>query len=419
MHLSVRDFSCIVSAELALGQMTIVIGPQASGKSVLSRLVYFFNDLFNEQFVAIEDVKSLSQFKETVRANFKRWFPIEAWGNGKFCIEYRAGDFQVRLTRTEYRGALSDNLRVWFSAYFEEVYDQALSQVEALIGKKGAEALEPFELTWRVQEAAEKRLSRDLRTNYIRRQLFIPAGRSFFTSVGKAIAAFEHGNAIDPLVTRFGRFISSVRERYQVYMRRSPSLQLLDSSTMERVFGGKIVIEREREYVRTPDGRKVSFPFLSSGQQELLPLWLALDAWGGRRQSGASQLIYIEEPEAHLFPSAQSVVVEQFARALQRTQGLRLFLTTHSPYVLSKISNLIKADQVARAALGDRAQRVDAIISQHSWLRARNVKAYAIQDGELISIMDEDGLVDASYLDDVSGEIASEYYSLLSIEVEK
>jgi predicted ATPase len=75
---------------------------------------------------------------------------------------------------------------------------------------------------------------------------------------------------------------------------------------MQQFFGGSIKFEREQEYVETADGRKLPFSILSSGQQELLPLWMAIEYFVSDLTE--RNLVFIEEPEAHLFPSAQALL---------------------------------------------------------------------------------------------------------------
>ena len=187
---------------------------------------------------------------------------------------------------------------------------------------------------------------------------------------------------------------------------------------------GKYVSERSKEYFQASDGRRIPLSALSSGQQELMPLMLAI-----QNRVGISprfqQLLYIEEPEAHLFPSAQSSLVEIFGFFLSTTRGrARLLITTHSPYVLAKINNLIKAKEVAdlraQGTVNKRAPSVEKIIPSGAWIDGKTVRAYAIQDGNLVRIQDlSDGMIEGDYLDGVSGEIATEFSKLLALELEK
>ena len=91
-----------------------------------------------------------------------------------------------------------------------------------------------------------------------------------------------------------------------------------------------------------------------SAQQELLPLAIALEVLENASFSFHSISIYIEEPEAHLFPEAQRQTSYKIAKVLNKLvnqQGSRLdvrvFLSTHSPYVMSAFNNLLQAGKIA------------------------------------------------------------------------
>lgn len=421
-HLSVKDFSCIKSAEVDLENLTVLIGPSASGKSVISKLIFFFNDLLANQFSAIEDKKDIEYFKDQVKDRFKEWFPVEAWGAEKFCISFEAGLFHVKLTRIEYKKNLGENMRILFSNYFEDQFSAAVELLKGIESDSDAikvHSIDSFDSLWRVQSVVNEALQKNLKSDFHELQTFIPAGRSFFTSVGKSIAAFEHGRVLDPLILRFGRFYAALKDRINTRRGSVEGVDLKWLAKLSKLMDGKLVSERSKEYLHASDGRKIPISALSSGQQELLPLILAIqnraNATLARR---FQQLIFIEEPEAHLFPTSQSALVEIFGIFLSATKGKsRLFITTHSPYVLAKINNLIKAMQVAGRKGSKKYRIVDGIISDAAWIDGRGVNAYAISDGVVVKIQDpEDFLIEASYLDDVSGQIAKEFSRLLEVE---
>jgi hypothetical protein len=252
--------------------------------------------------------------------------------------------------------------------------------------------------------------------------IFVPAGRSFFTSVGKAVAAFEHGRILDPLTLRFGRLYAQFRENRSLYIERTHSSTRKFMAALNDIFGGELLEERGTEYVVTADGRKIPLSALSSGQQELLPLITVLPFLGFGRHEKQRALIFIEEPEAHLFPRAQSQLVEALAALASASHSaLRMVLTTHSPYVLSKFNNLIRAGQLARR-FRDKDQykakkaALDKLIAPSSQIAEHRLQAYAIVDGTLKKIVGKDGMIDAEYLDEVSGDISHEFSELLKLE---
>ena len=177
------------------------------------------------------------------------------------------------------------------------------------------------------------------------------------------------------------------------------------------LLGGHLSGGRDNEHLAIEDGRKVPLALLSSGQQELLPLLTVLP---GAFLYETRQIVYIEEPEAHLFPQTQSSLVQTLVSlvAASRTRT-NLILTTHSPYVLAKFNNLVKAGNIGRRKL---RARVAEIIPSESWLPKGRLNAFALIDGHLESITESDGLINGDYLDDVSGQIAIEFDRLLDLE---
>ncbi len=416
--LTVTNFSAIRRAEIQLGQLTLVIGPQASGKSVLSKLCYFFNGVYWDFLRAAAAGSSLAVAKDHVRRRFVEWFPVSAWGKSKFEIEFVHGPLRFRLVRSTYLGDVKDEMRISIpkelQAGFLEVSaaSKKLSSPEARPGG-GDDA------TWRLHDRWWELVRGILGESYIERHLFIPAGRSFFTSLGKAVAAFEHAGLLDPSTVAFGRMFARMRDRGFLFppIRRSANAREL-TEPLHEVLGGKIISENDRDFVLAADGRRVPFAALSSGQQEIIPLIVTLESLQAIKSG--TQFVYIEEPEAHLYPAAQSVLVQVLA-AVSNAENLRaqVLLTTHSPYVLAKANNLLKAGRIAIHSSAEKLTRLDSILPQKYRLAPGTVRAYAIRDGVAEDLMDEHGLIVAEYLDEVSSCIASEFADLLELEATK
>ena len=421
IQLKVENFSCIGNATLDLGALNVLIGPQASGKSVISKLLYFFIDLFERQYESISKEKSFEDFSQELKIRFSEWFPISAWGQQKFKIEFGAGEYKLRLIRVTYGDSINDTLRLWTSPLVKSHYRETLEfykSAKIKATRKNAARYASFELAYEVQRDSAKRLHAVLKEDYIEDQTFIPAGRSFFTSLGRAFMAFDQGRVLDPITIRFGRLYSSMQESAFLNDQGSPRSW---ESELAEILGGEVTWEGERASITCPDGRRIPFSSLSSGQQELLPLITVASLVTSYRHRGdhGSSLLYIEEPEAHLFPSAQSRLIQGLAGFASESEAARrLLLTTHSPYVLAKINNLIKAGQLELTLGESRQGALSRIIPKRARIGVGMTQAYAIVDGELRSIIDEEGLIAADYLDDISGQIGSEFSKLLELELE-
>jgi hypothetical protein len=400
--------------------LTVLIGPQASGKSVISKLVYFFNDILTEQFRAIEDNIAFEQFAEGLCETFKKWFPQTAWGSKAFEISYKAGAYFVKVSKSSRGGAGRSEVRMDFSKWFQDEFNltaTAAAEQRKEIETKSARDVRAHSLDfiWRIREVADKRMQAALRNEYIPFQVFIPAGRSYFTSLGKALPAFEYSGLLDPVTVAFGKFFTGLREFRERRLQlggRNPLAQDQQAFS-DAMFGGRIRFDREQGYVDGLDGRKIPLGFLSSGQQELLPLWLTIEYLAGAR---ANCLLFIEEPEAHLLPAAQSQVIELLAAMLALPNAhVRMIITTHSPYVLTQLNILLKAGTLSFHR-PDVADKIAKVVKRRSWLPPGSTAAYAIAGKRVKKIFDESGLVDGHYLDEVSGSLESEFQKLLEIE---
>ena len=421
--LQISNFSCIKSASIETSGLTILIGPQASGKSVISKLIYFFNRQLENFPAAAEEKLSSSDLETRISDEFSKWFPVSAWGDGRFKIMFEAGPFVMSIQRTKRdskraRVLLSSDVRVYYDT-LTIAYEELSTNLSN--GYSFSSTL-PFQIFDRLNRSNSERLDALLTTAYVKNQIFIPAARSWFTSIGKSLTAFERGGILDEVTLNFGRAFANAQE----YIRSTaidPNLTNRADRFKDlanQLFGGQLRFEREGEYVQASDGRKIPFNILSSGQQELLPLWLVLiffsTASQSRRVYRGRNLIYIEEPEAHLFPVAQSLLLE-FLVGLTTDDQLNhdMLITTHSPYILSKINILLKAGAVGELSEA-KANQVSEILPRSSWLSLARTKAYAIIDGKVRDIVDEDGLIDGEYLDSISNEISTSFNQLLEIE---
>ncbi|KGX38249.1 AAA family ATPase [Burkholderia pseudomallei] len=418
--LKIWNFSCISEAEIELNRLTVLIGPQASGKSVISKLFFFFFDLTNLQRIAIESGKDFDGFKALLKAKFVEQFPVSAWGDRKFVIWFQSGSHEFKLTRITYNDNLSDNIRVSTSSALEAFYKVQFDAYKKLSKRvTDPESGEDVDAVLEFRSIMVRGFTREQGSDFVAAQTFIPAGRAFFTNMGRAIAAFEQSRLLDPLTVRFARLYTLYLDRYKgTYSRRLGGLreELLGTS-FEKLLGGKLITSDEGDYVTSPDGRRIPFSALSSGQQELLPLFVTLNSLSAT-MSRRGRLVYIEEPEAHLFPEAQSELVELLGALVQeKSLNTDLILTTHSPYVLSKLNNLMFGGDIARRSTSN-VDAVAAILPAKSLLRSSMVNAYAIKEGVVKDIKSRAGLVNAEYLDSISGKIAEEFDALLEIEGE-
>ncbi|MEA1917780.1 MAG: AAA family ATPase [Campylobacterota bacterium] len=145
----------------------------------------------------------------------------------------------------------------------------------------------------------------------------------------------------------------------------------------------------------------------SSGVQSSLPLYLTVKYFSNKHKS-----IIIEEPEQNLFPKAQSDTIKYIVE--QVSADNKLFMMTHSPYVLSTLNILLYAHRVAK--LNNEANtKVSEIIPKDMWIDSNNFSAYYLENGIARNIKSSRGLISDNEIDDISEDIAGEFDELLDI----
>jgi energy-coupling factor transporter ATP-binding protein EcfA2 len=410
--LTVKNFSVIKEAELEFGKITVLIGPQSSGKSLLSKLAYFLGrEVIN---IAIERVVNrfeygFSDFEVAVKKEFSKWFPRGGWGNEDWSVVFSSRDFEVTISAPS-TSEPDAEAGVTFNEPFKLAY---LARINATIEhqQKGgfliAQAFESLARTDFMELSG--RAVFDVST-------YIPLERSYFVDTFKGYRYL--GTEPDPISARFGLFYAN---------------SLKPASEMQRIsryLKGDLVSWQNDWMFDFHDGRFLPLSHLSSGSKQTLPILAALEYYESqRRQSGhllteelyghklySSDDLTIEEPEASVFPQTQYELVREFAALANEVDFQPHFtITTHSPYILTAFNNLIEAGQVARAK-PELKDEIAKLIPEKFWIKEGDFKAYAIEGGVLKSIVAEDtGLVSANYLDQVSETIGMEFDELLRL----
>lgn len=397
--LTVDNFSVIKHAELEFGKITVLIGPQASGKSLLCKLAYFFSQYLPDYANGVARREPpFDEISAQLEERFVDWFPKDAWASGHSKVSYRTGRDSVSITSE----SPHDSPILSFSSGFPSEYERWKAS-------KSRTSEATFEPPFTSSGST-----------------YIPSGRAFFSTPNRGFVAASEKN-LDWITQRFS---TEVDWDYKSLI-RSGAQTLGELGEFGRqaagILGGKVIKGPEGlRFVSEDDSRRLPFSLLSSGTLELLPLLCPLSdrvANSSINRSlerevlpALSGTIYIEEPELSIFPATQNLLVHLFAwlsNVLEPRSSLAI--TTHSPYILTAFNNLIEAAQVA-AAKPDLKSEVAKLIPERYWIRPGDFKAYAIEDGVLKSIVAEDtGLVSANYLDQVSETIGAEFDELLRL----
>lgn len=418
-RLIIRNFAGLKEIDIHLSQINVLIGPQATGKSICAKSLYFFKSFLNELSNAVETDLTKRQFDAGFLQKFQNYFPVQNLEDKDFVLRYEINDnfIQVERNKSNLKLAYSDYYKKEFGAWkkiFRSALEKSQDENQTL---RHVDVVTLFRRRFFVNQ--RKNLGEIATYN----QVFIPAGRSFFALLQSSIFSFlSSNNAIDPFLTEFGRFYEGIKLFRPIRNPRDDQERRLKTKIdilIEAILYGKHMIEKGADFLLLSDGRKISIANSSSGQQEMLPLALILRDIPFRSFGGVGNTVYIEEPEAHLFPTAQRSIVELIATIFNESRiPVQFIITTHSPYILAAFNNLIYAGNIysALSTREDKSQLKD-IVPEEQLLKSEDIQVYSLHDGICESIISEDtGLITMSSLDEVSDELASQFDSILNIE---
>jgi AAA15 family ATPase/GTPase len=408
--LKVKNFLCLKDVECEFKGINVLIGPQAEGKSLIAKLVFFFQEfLFNSITEGIVEDKSISDIFEDGKNNFYAYFPGESWREQAFLIDFTIGRYSL---------SISNNNKISFTC--NNFLSEELSDLISKIDIKRNEHLNQFEEEPDEETALTKFDPTMLIPKHLWKSLlFVPAQRNMLSTLHDNIfTTIREKGYIDPLLISYGSKFESINSYIRFTSRNlqtkhdgsviSTRNAFLDRINFDlgNIIKGEYGVSDNDTLIKTQHG-DVKLQYASSGQQEVAPLApIAIFNYS---------TVLIEEPEAHLYPSSQKKVIEFISDKYNRNAGSSYTITTHSPYILTTINNLIAASNACSTK--NKKNKVEAIIPSTKWISFKEVTAWYVNEGTAKSIMDpESKLIDANAIDDVSDQLAAEFDALLDIQ---
>ncbi len=141
----------------------------------------------------------------------------------------------------------------------------------------------------------------------------------------------------------------------------------------------------------------------SSSIKQLLPLILYL-----KNTAKPNDLLIIDEPEMNLHPEGQAKLLEILTILVNN--GIYILLTTHSPYLMSHLNNLVISK---KDLLKSKAKAKNLFLgSQQSFIDRENVSAYEMKNFKLLSLKDEDYGIRWDTLSEPASEIQEKYFKI-------
>lgn len=448
-RLDITEFGPVKSASIEVRPALILIGQQASGKSTIAKLIYFFQSISAEFFS-----RFYQSSRESVDLMQDLIIPIREKFYDFFGSTFHLPDFEIVYHYESGRFlTLSLTTKKKINAHFSDNFFRKEDRNELRGYKKML--LQLKEELANIDNVANKVALDERHFNYLHKladkinalfcndhndSLFILAGRNATIGYGETFEnmlqqsiqknieeqgyrAFEaKEQTIDEtLMLSFMQRVVKMRQTFinlgnfegmiaHASKRLKPRLKLANKLIRE-VLRGQYSNSEFGERIVHPGQGYVYLKNASSGQQESIRI--LQDAFLSIYQ-GNNLLRIVEEPEAHLFPAAQMATIQLLVLMLNNTPSNHLIITTHSPYTLTIINNLIYAAKVG----AQRPKETTLIIPEELWLPLTNISAYLLQDGKASDILDTDlGEIKAELIDCVSNVINQQYEELLQLDI--
>ncbi len=402
---------------MEIKRITILIGPQAQGKSVITKLVSFFKDFPYMVYESGMEGKSKRQFDAELRAKFESMFPRYTWGDTDFHIGFASQYFWCNIEFS------SGKLAIVYS----EAIPKALASARKIMQKanEDTDSSRPRKSPLReIRDSVLSHLASHSDEPRMESIIYIPAGRSFFANLHKNVFTFLSSNIpIDYFLKDFGSIYERTRDLVTNGVFGSQPVPKAVAKLVDDLVCGKYLAEKGQDWIVGSRG-KVSVSNSSSGQQEVLPMALMLSTWPYVRKTQVFRSFVIEEPEAHLFPVAQSQIVSLIATAYGAgDEDSDYIVTTHSPYILAAFNNLIQARNVFDAIDPNNKGELNklfSVVPREQMVDFDDVSAYMVTGGNVAEMLDSDlRLIDAGAIDEVSNVISERFEKLLQMEVQQ
>ncbi len=458
----IKNFGPVKDAEIEIKKTLILIGEQASGKSTIAKLIYFFRTLPEELKIHLlqnfvhnkQTSKTKFNFDidiiETIRQKFNDYFK-HIYNSSSFKIKYfyrnpDEDDPTYILLEVNEKQSLTAEFDADSRKHLEKKLSQYITRINPIVPE--------FEFN----NILKSHLL-GLETIGRKNNLFIIAGRNATVSYSRTFekqlfADLSNSNGQsksydETLMLEFIERVDEIKNEFEAYhfiekksfeniFNNNNSNNVEEEKTIYKtvlknsnlILKGNYELENDSENIRL-NGLEEKYILLknaSTGQQEVIrilqDIFLALDKHNNFR--------VIEEPEAHLFPEAQKLLVEIFACFINYHkeyaegkedyyQDNKLIITTHSPYILTAYNNLLFANRVIQKN-EEQKEEVLKIVDEACLLDSEDFGAYALKivqnDGDVYcqSIVNpKTGLISQNFLDSVSDILNSEFHSLYDL----
>lgn len=430
--IEIHNFGPIQYFTMELKQMNIFIGSQASGKSTIAKSIFFckaIKDDFIDYVYQIENREQNTKLIRNMNKNLRNKF-MSFFGTTK-----HMGTFKIKYYISKEKHIFIENSQEgYIQVKFSETILNEINKIQKIIDKyldstktnyfNNLELNNDFLLEGANKQQHYKKIKQSVELIFEDNQIanYIPAGRSLLTTLSDQLGDID-SKKLDYLMKIFiekikylKKFFNNDLETLLEDMKKLSDKKIdfenvnYTIKKINTIIKGKYKYENGEEKIYINDKDYIKISFSSSGQQE--SIWILLLIYYFVLNS-IETFTVIEEPEAHLYPEAQKEIIELIS-LLSNINNNQIIVTTHSPYILSSLNNLLYAKNILNTT---NTKDIEKIIDKKTWLDSNKINAYFIENGKAKSILDSElKLIQAEAIDSASETINNVYDKLFDLE---
>lgn len=413
----------IAHCSLEINDFMVFTGPQAAGKSTIAKSVFFFKNIknlllmqINKRFLGESETVKLpikNRLMKEIRSNFLQTFGTTWCMDNDMSMEYYYTD-TVYIKICLKNDPISHNY-IWID--FSESLTNFLNTYDDV----------QFDALTYAHNNEDIKKNIDTFFENCEEIIYIPAGRSMMTLFSSQLMFMysvmndDQKRSLDYCTQNYLERIMQLKPSFSSSVQAliKNKIELTDikinrenlqycADLMQQILHGEYRNVDGEERLQVSENRYIKINFASSGQQEAV--WI-LNVVFYYLLNNKKTFFIIEEPESHLFPSAQKLITEFIS--LAKNGGNKILLTTHSPYILGTINNLLYANKISKEV--NRA-KLEKIINPLKWLYFNKMSAYYVEAGEIQSCLDtEFEAIDNEVIDGASDEINTDYEKMVDL----
>lgn len=429
-HLIIENVGPLRHVDIYLNKINVVIGPQSSGKSTIAKIVSFCQWL-EKSVVANQGKEHIDS--EFLRVQLIAYHGFENYFSEQSFIRYESGMIDFDFHSIEKFSLEVKNLQ---DAVMTKVAYIPAERVYANIPNISTLSLESkytrqFIFDW-LGLRSKYNLGNSLKILDFDVEFYYDEnfGDAIKLGNGKPIHLYEASSGLQSLTPMLVYVDYVTNWIYRNASDKSYEKEKDISTSKYKVLLSQIYKEKSKKKainteldtfvqsgLKDDDTRQLLDVFLTSlkligkygKDSEFSPI---LEKFNQITKYHSTKLT-IEEGEMNVFPSTQYSLVKHLIASMDFDRGDTLFLTTHSPYIMTSLNNLIQASNAAKERVSD-SDEIERAIPRECWINYDSISAWSVADGTVEPINDDEvRLISADALDKASELISNDFSKLI------